>query len=1194
MRNSSLVFVAIIATCNRAELLAERALPSVAAQTRPPDLLIVVDDSNTPSGNQKTVSEFSANTNIRTIYVVNNRASGASGCWNCGVLACLAECNARQNTYLAILDDDDEWLPHHLANADAVLQDTNYQVDFLAASHQRRENTKMILVSAPKRLRGSEFLVSNPGIIGSTIIIRLTTFMRAGMFDESLPACTDRDLCFRVSLLRNVRYCNLHDVSVVHYASIKRPRLSSYGSKEKILGLARFADKYFGWMNAAEQQQYEARAERLFGWRQNDHIHLVKPSVVANEHVAAPTGEKIALLIGVIIDPRQPHNSLLDDILQLAKDTRLSSVDVVVISCCATNVGDFHRIIKTWRGAGLRVYGLHNLTVDSILRALGMPATRQKKRPISVNRMVLQYAAASVGEMGKYRAPVYWILDGDMRLHGLNMMRGKLSAFTPDYIGEMLRLRATGCDVAVGDINGAPPLPRALSVRTQLVDLMHFCARLRKSPGARNFPAQTLANAAHYKISTDYYHDCGDHSHLEQPIGLPPLPMDCSYQSFIHQLPQLIDKILAGHAVTRPLLNHAIAQSGSRTHRGGNTLIFNAQVLLQCPNGLGHEAFAKMRRQDEIWCIVGQAVFGWKFTSGQFPTTQDRCDETAQAPDIARLEQDVVGHSLASALKFLVASQQFKSVSQFSQFMLRHDSNLHAVVKNIALDRTTMLRASFFRIVGLAGTIRRMIDQNFDKEKAARASAKLLSLEKKFFNAMSPVTKINRLFEENKFQKLVEAISKFPKFCCRLQNLTNNNPRLIREWMRDERQKNATHLLPKIVGANTRLRFLGRGGEGTVFTDNHRVYKILHRWYSVDHPPDIPHADFMCRALQGTLDDWNANSDALYPILNSWREHGDLVLEMPYEKTHQYLGGCGAGMVAMLSELKLRGVVLWDIKPSNLRRKGKHIRLVDYGYQIHPFTERNFDLAARKAWLCYRYATRRDLRALLTQSLNSADLPQLRGYIRMRKAAEKYATCFRTADTALDKIFERQARRVLDYGCGDGQNAIAMAGAGLTVHAYDPNLSTTARQKLTAAGVTVLTKKQLLAAGQYDAILFRHVLCEILRDADLLDSLQTAYRLLAARGCAVISACDMEHPVKHKLYEINRLPSDADCKTKFFYRKHIRKNGSVHQHVHRPQRELELLFHKIGFRIASCEKFHDINLETFEQCGGAVQWTLVC
>ena len=73
----------VIATHNRPELLAERSLSSVTRQTRRPDYLIVVDDSDSEfrPANARTVADLNIPA-TRITYLENQRTPGASGAWN--------------------------------------------------------------------------------------------------------------------------------------------------------------------------------------------------------------------------------------------------------------------------------------------------------------------------------------------------------------------------------------------------------------------------------------------------------------------------------------------------------------------------------------------------------------------------------------------------------------------------------------------------------------------------------------------------------------------------------------------------------------------------------------------------------------------------------------------------------------------------------------------------------------------------------------------------------------------------------------------------------------------------------------------------------------------------------------------------------------------------------------------------------
>ena len=120
---------AIVATYNRPEFLANRSLASIALQSRPPDYLIVVDDSDigTRHANAAIVANLNLSTN-RATYLENQRSSGASGAWN-AALSHLQEIDP--SAYAAFLDDDDSWAPTYLMQCERAVLDKG--LDMVAA-----------------------------------------------------------------------------------------------------------------------------------------------------------------------------------------------------------------------------------------------------------------------------------------------------------------------------------------------------------------------------------------------------------------------------------------------------------------------------------------------------------------------------------------------------------------------------------------------------------------------------------------------------------------------------------------------------------------------------------------------------------------------------------------------------------------------------------------------------------------------------------------------------------------------------------------------------------------------------------------------------------------------------------------------------------------------------------------------------
>lgn len=314
----------VIATCNRPRMLAERSLPSVAAQTRSPDVLVIVDDS-TPSArhpNAELVGELSLR-DCEVVYLENERTAGASGAWNTALDFLVGEVDDPSGVFVAILDDDDSWSPEYLERCASSVRDDG--LDMVAAGLRRIESAgeQPLISDGPAQLRIDDFLTGNPGIQGSNLFVRLSALLAAGEFDEGLQSTTDRDLCIRIAELGTVRYGRISEALVDHYAESNRKRLSTRGSRAKLEGLTAFWRKYIGRMTHDQRQAFENRAEELFGWRPPSD----SPVIVPRDNTP-----KKALVLGMFADNAQP-DELLDAVHELAgwKDTTLVGLDVVLI-----------------------------------------------------------------------------------------------------------------------------------------------------------------------------------------------------------------------------------------------------------------------------------------------------------------------------------------------------------------------------------------------------------------------------------------------------------------------------------------------------------------------------------------------------------------------------------------------------------------------------------------------------------------------------------------------------------------------------------------------------------------------------------------------------------------------------------------------------------------------------------------------
>jgi glycosyltransferase involved in cell wall biosynthesis len=180
--DETLPVTAIIPAFNRAELIA-RALASVGAQTSPPREVVVVDDAST-DGTADVARRFGA----RVLRHETNR--GAAAARNTGIAAA-------EQPWLALLDSDDEWLPHHLEtlwplrDAHVVVAGTAIQPGSNRIYGPAFRHTAVL--RSPAALVWPDNVIPASGALVRTDVVRAV-----GGFDTALRYAEDFDLWLRV------------------------------------------------------------------------------------------------------------------------------------------------------------------------------------------------------------------------------------------------------------------------------------------------------------------------------------------------------------------------------------------------------------------------------------------------------------------------------------------------------------------------------------------------------------------------------------------------------------------------------------------------------------------------------------------------------------------------------------------------------------------------------------------------------------------------------------------------------------------------------------------------------------------------------------------------------------------------------------------------------------------------------------
>jgi len=168
--------VSVIIPCHDAEHTIERALASVAAQSRPPAEVIIVDDSSTDDTRAIVQRSAQRAWPFALTSIVFGSNQGPAAARNAGWAAI-----APNAAYVAFLDADDVWLPRKLERQIAWMEGhqdvawTAHRCDILAGERTRRPDDAAPARGAPITMRG--LLVRN-AVATPTVVVRASVRSR--------------------------------------------------------------------------------------------------------------------------------------------------------------------------------------------------------------------------------------------------------------------------------------------------------------------------------------------------------------------------------------------------------------------------------------------------------------------------------------------------------------------------------------------------------------------------------------------------------------------------------------------------------------------------------------------------------------------------------------------------------------------------------------------------------------------------------------------------------------------------------------------------------------------------------------------------------------------------------------------------------------------------------------------------------
>lgn len=201
----------IIPTYNRAMSIG-RTIQSALNQTYKDFELIIVDD-NSSDNIHEILSTYD---DSRIKYIKHHTNRGAPAARNTGIKNSNGE-------FIALLDDDDEWLPQKLEKQIKLFDSTKKTVGMVYGGYEIVNNTGKVVKTLLPSKKGDLFhVLLKSNVIGSpTNLIKRECFEKIHYCDESLKSCQDWDLWLKIAKNYEIEYVpeilaryNLSDSSI--------------------------------------------------------------------------------------------------------------------------------------------------------------------------------------------------------------------------------------------------------------------------------------------------------------------------------------------------------------------------------------------------------------------------------------------------------------------------------------------------------------------------------------------------------------------------------------------------------------------------------------------------------------------------------------------------------------------------------------------------------------------------------------------------------------------------------------------------------------------------------------------------------------------------------------------------------------------------------------------------------------------
>lgn len=1171
--------VVLIPTKGRVQRLGE-ALRSVVVQTRLPDRLLVVGETSDDLPPPRERAEVASALAPRCVeWLTNERDPGMGGSLNSCLVRLLNDGLEPTSTIVALLDDDDTWDARYLEAAMAASESGCHQVVVSGLVRHESKNGPGRPLSVPEKVATHDFLVGNPHVQNSNLLVRLDTLLLAGGWDEALPSTQDRDLMIRVLDLGDVSV-GFSQEHLVHYWALDHDRLSTRGSPTKEEGLRLFLRKYRHRMDDNELEAFTSRARRLFD------VDPQKPHVVKGPGALAAMpapAQPVDLVLGFTVSRSACGARLSNDIAEYLGPT--GRVRAVVICDNLRGPGGLDEVVAPLRKGGIhcRVVTREDAEGDAASgRLTEYYVPPERRQGVAFGRTVLHRYLLK--EASWHPGCAVWILDDDVRLNSV-MWGSQTSALTAhELLGVLGHLREDGVAIAVGGICGDPPLPAAMTVRGQLLDLCESI-RARQAPDSGHATIPTVAeDSSLSERFPEYHHDLSfrHHGHLEIPFGLSREAVPEGGATGEATYAKALARIIHGQSVSRPGLITAYLEEEALPTRGGNTIVFQADLLRAVPNLSPRLGSISTRRGDTLWCSIlkrlGGALVGDKHprvVGAPLCVRQERGDDPGNEFSWSTFVADALGRALTRALDSVLRRRPEDSTGcDLTALLSLSKAEIESVVastQSLIERQVGDLRLNAWRVRGLCTIADRLLTARGDLEATGQAR------------------RLSTFYLEPRVDSTIETLRSTPLNDLRafLRELPTHQREFARSlppvppdgWLEHQKSILETKWRP------SPLTLVGRGDEGVVFTDGKIAIK-----YFFDGTAHLSQSQvgFLQRALTPA-----AGLRHIVPVRGVWRSGPHLALVTDLVSGSRFRGGHGAELFEFLREAKRGGFVVKNVSRDNLVSSEERVTYVDLGDDLVPFSDEGFRQMAKRVYLTFRWYFRSDLKQLLRASLTNEGLPELLGFSEFWDALYLDRVDALTDPLALSEIREQPHESVLDLGCGDGRLSRQVADMPAKVLGFDPGINDGKVDCSEGGTFHTIRRPELeerLANGPpFESVLCSMVLCEVPSEDEAEGVLTTAREALGEVGVALLSFCSPfpEPGLRSALWTT----TDVDPHSYFDHHtrtKVLRQSGRIRVDRFRPISWYVAALHRSGLDLNGVREAGSVDLDSFLPSGEVV------